>query len=147
MNSLQRFFQIPSVKFTVHLLLVGGFLANIYNIYNLYRIQAQANAESLVFQKLIQENNESKNEKDYYNSALYQEKYAKEINYKKKGEEVLDTSLLETVDNQNPNYIPEKKKQEFNNIQRWQMCFFGSTIKQENVQVNSQFGFEPLCKV
>lgn len=125
MDSLRNFFQIPLVKFGVHLFLMMGIMLNIYNFYNIFRLENVFENEQKSLALITRENTDAKNQRDYFSSDLYKEKYAKEQNFRKKGEEVIDTSILETVETKNPNYIPEVKTDTSSNIDKWWKCFFG----------------------
>jgi cell division protein FtsL len=144
MYTLKSFFQVPLVKFTVHLVLVLGLVLNIYNLYSWYRVNSNLNKDLKNLSDLAQLNSESKNEQGYYNTDLYKEKYAKDSGFKNKSEDVIDTSLVETNDNKNPDFVPKKEVVTVSNIEKWLYCFFGggdTTVKRETA------GFSPECKV
>lgn len=126
MNSLKKLFQIPIVRLCVHGVLILGLFINLYNLYNLYSVQSTLNNEKKDLADLVQSNLDSKNQKDYFNSELYKEKYSKENNYRSRGEEVIDTSTIETTTNQPAVYKPDQSKSEQNNIQKWLEYIFVS---------------------
>jgi len=119
MIGLKKLFQIPIIRFSLHLMLILGLFVNLFNLYNLYSAQNSLGIEKKNLADLVQSNLDSKNKKDYFNSDLYKEKYSKENNYRSRGEEVIDTSTIETTTNQPAVYRPDQSKQEQNNIQKW----------------------------
>lgn len=133
MNSLSKFFQIPLIKFSVHIVLLAGLFVNIYNIYGNYQLSNKIIKEKTTLQVLTQQNLDSRNEKDYYSSEIYKEKYAKENNFKNRGEQVVDTSDLETSFNRNVSYTPTISKSEVNNLSKWWKCLFGNSDSAEKI--------------
>lgn len=102
-----------------------GIILNIYNFYSIFRLENAFENEKKSLALITRENTDAKNQRDYFSSDLYKEKYIKEQNFRKKDEEVIDTSILETIDTKNPNYVPEVKTDTSNNIDKWWKCFFG----------------------
>lgn len=131
--TIKEFFSIPSVRFSIHILIVLGIMLNIYQIYRIDKIQQDLNREKNVLGILTQENNDAKNEKDYYGSYLFKEKYAKDNeNYKIRGENVIDTSLVEPDSNTNDtNYRPTEIKKVKTNWEKWWDVFFLAPINQK----------------
>jgi hypothetical protein len=123
--TIKAFFSIPSVMFAVHVFLVVGVMANVYQMYRIYNIQKDIDREQGVLGLLTQENNDGKNNKDYFTSSLFKEKYAKDNGYKIRGEQVIDTSLIESEQKDaNSAYTPEKETQQKPNWQKWYEFFF-----------------------
>jgi hypothetical protein len=145
MDGLKRTFQIPLVRFTVHIVLMVGLFLNIYNIYSWYKVNSGLSAESKAYSDLVQLNSESKNQQGYYNTDIYQEKYAKESGFKNKDEDVIDTSLVETNDSKAPNYVPQQSIPQLSNAEKWLLCFFGgnSNVVSDS---NSANQLTPDCK-
>jgi len=125
--TLRTFFQIPIVKLTIHILIVAGLAANIWQFYRVWDINQKIDKENKQLEILKQQTNDARNQKDYFNSDLYKEKYSKQdLNFKKKGEEVIDTSLLENVnDNSGSTYIPSSSNNSNSNLQKWIEFLFG----------------------
>jgi hypothetical protein len=119
--TLKSFFQIPLVKFGVHVILLVGFFLNAFYFYRVWEMQKKIDTEKRTLAIVRQENSDSRNQKDYYTSDLYKEKFAKEENFKKKGEMVVDTSSVElaTGGQGNTNYIPDTNKEEKSNVEKW----------------------------
>jgi hypothetical protein len=123
--TLKAFFQIPLVKFIVHVLLVVGVGLNIFHFYRVWDMQQKIEAERRQLSILRQENSDARNQRDYYASDLYKEKFAKEQNFKMRGEEVIDTSVLDsTGETKSNNYIPKNLNQNKSNVQKWWEYFF-----------------------
>lgn len=131
--TIKEFFSIPSVRFSIHILIVLGIMLNIYQIYRIDKIQQDINREKNVLGILTQENNDAKNDKDYYGSYLFKEKYAKDNeNYKIRGENVIDTSLVEPdSDTNDTNYKPAEVKKIKSNWEKWWDVFFLAPISQK----------------
>jgi hypothetical protein len=132
--TIKEFFSIPSVRFCVHVLIVLGVMINIYQLYRIDRIQQDLNKEKNVLGLLTQENSDSNNDKDYFGSYLFKEKYAKDTQgYKIRGEDVIDTSLVEPTSNSlDTNYKPSEVKKVKSNFQKWWDVFFLSPISQKS---------------
>jgi hypothetical protein len=132
--TIKDFFSIPSIRFSVHVLIVLGVMLNIYQLYRIDNIQRDLNKEQTVLSLLTQENSDTNNEKDYYGSYLFKEKYAKDYQgYKIRGETVIDTSLVEpdSVAN-NTNYKPTNIVKSKSNWEKWWDVFFLSPISKKN---------------
>jgi hypothetical protein len=125
--TLQNFFKIPAVKLAVHILIIAGLVANIWQFYRIWEINQKIESENRQLQILQQQTNDARNQKDYFSSDLYKEKYSKQdLNFKKKGEEVIDTSLLENVnDTSGSTYIPTANLDNNSNVQKWLNYLFG----------------------
>ena len=125
--TLYTFFQIPLVKLGVHILIVAGLTINIWQFYIIWDIDQKIAKESKQLEILSQQTNDARNQKDYFSSDLYKEKYSKQdLNVKKKGEEVIDTSLLENVNDKSGSlYIPPASSSNNNNVQKWIIYLFG----------------------
>lgn len=124
--NLKTFFQIPLVKFCVHLVIVAGFFVNMTHFYRVWEMERQIAKELRTLEILQQENADSRNQRDYFTSDLYREKYAKEENYKKRGEEVIDTSVLEpSTASQEANFLPVGQAKPLSNPEKWWLFFFG----------------------
>lgn len=125
--TLYTFFQIPLVKLGVHILIVAGLTINIWQFYRIWDIDQKIAKESKQLEILSQQTNDARNQKDYFSSDLYKEKYSKQdLNVKKKGEEVIDTSLLENVNDKSGSlYIPPASSSNNNNVQKWIIYLFG----------------------
>jgi hypothetical protein len=124
--TLRAFFQIPMVKFWVHVFLIVGLAVNAWQLYRTFDMQRKINAESRILAVLQQENNDSRNQRDYYTSDLYKEKYAKLQNFKKNGEQVVDTSVIESAEaNSTSTYIPEDGNQNQTNVEKWWSYLMG----------------------
>ena len=132
--TIKEFFSIPSVRFGVHVLLVLGVMINIYQLYRIDKIQRDLDKEKNVLGLLTQENNDANNEKDYFGSYLFKEKYAKDIEgYKVRGEEVIDTSLSEPDSSvNNINYKPAQISKAKTNWEKWWDVFFLAPINQKS---------------
>jgi hypothetical protein len=130
--TIRQFFSIPSVRFGVHVLIVVGVLINVYQLYRIDRIQQDLNKEKNILGILTQENNDARNDKDYFGSYLFKEKYAKDYQgFKIRGEDVIDTSLVEPDSNSsNTNYKPAEVKKTKSNWEKWWDVFFFSSINQ-----------------
>lgn len=89
-------------------------------------MQKRISKEQQLLDILVQENSDARNERDYFTSELYQEKYAKQENYKVRGEEVIDTSIVEPTSNsQVGNYIDPVVTREKSNPVKWLEYLFG----------------------
>ncbi len=123
--NLKEFFRLPIVMFMVHVFLLLGIFVNVYQLYRLDDIQREVDKKAFNLDTLRQQNEDSRNNKDYYNSDLFKEKFAKEEDFKKRGEIVIDTSLIEgEVNNPDSNYIPEEKIVEKSNpLMWWELIF------------------------
>jgi hypothetical protein len=132
--TIKEFFSIPSVRFGVHVLLVIGIMINIYQLYRIDKIQRDLENEKSVLGLLTQENSDANNEKDYFGSYLFKEKYAKDFQgYKIRGEEVIDTSLAEPDSNlNNNNYKPAQTTKVKSNWEKWWDVFFLAPINQKS---------------
>jgi len=119
--NLKLFFQIPVVIFCVHLLLGLGFLFNNFHLFRVWKVRHEI---SLVEQK-IRDVQVYSNTQSYFATDLYQEKFVKTKGFKKRGELVLDTSILEDTSNQENNWYIPKVKSKKTNLQKWYACFFG----------------------
>ena len=126
--SIQQFFRIPMVKLVVHVLIIAGLVANVWQFYRIWDINKKIDIESKQLQILKQQTNDARNQKDYFSSDLYKEKYSKQdLNLKKKGEEAIDTSLLENVnDSSGNNYVPAPSSTAGSNIEKWMFYLFGA---------------------
>ncbi len=118
--TIKTFVRLPAVRFGIHVLLLAGIFFNIAQLYRIHRIEKLIAEDELVLTLLEDANNEGKNKKDYYNSELFKEKYAKEKLYKVRGERVLDTSSIEG-DNEatEDEYIPEEDETNKSNYNKW----------------------------
>lgn len=117
--TIKTFIRLPVVRMSIHLILLIGIAFNVVQFFRISHLQNQVEEEQLVLQLLEETNNESKNKKDYYNSELYREVYAKQKLYKVRDERVLDSSSIEgdneelsgeyipqiEVDESRPNYV------------------------------------------
>lgn len=119
--NLKLFFEIPVVIFCVHLLLGLGFL---FNNFHLFRVWKVGHEISLVEQK-IRDTQVYSNTQSYFATDLYREKFVKTKGFKKRGELVLDTSILEDTSNQENNWYVPKVDSKKTNLQKWYTCFFG----------------------
>jgi hypothetical protein len=150
MNGLVKFFQIPIVKFCIHVFIITGLVINLYNLYNLYTVNISLKKNQAVFESLVQQNTESKNEKDYFNSDIYREKYAKSSGFKTSGEEVIDTSIVETVELDPISYAIDKNSSNQNNLEKWWSCLFSINSDTYSNSLNNDssiFGtITPQCK-
>lgn len=127
MNNLKTFFNIPLVKFTVHLVIIVGIGLNCVELYRVWLLSTHLQEQENELIALVQENNDARNQKDYFASNLYKEKYIKEQNFKKKGEQVVDTSTIETSEGQDVtnNYIPEISRPSDTNPEKWLSLIMG----------------------
>jgi hypothetical protein len=124
--TLQSFFQIPLVRLGVHLVIVIGFILSIWQFYTAWDMDQRISKEQQILDILIQENSDARNERDYFTSELYQEKYAKQENYKVRGEEVIDTSVIEpSSESEVGNYISPVVNEEKSNPVKWLEYLFG----------------------
>jgi len=124
--TLKTFFQIPLVRFGVHFVIVAGFLISIWHFYALWEMEKRIDKERTILDILVQENSDARNERDYFTSELYQEKYAKQENFKVRGEEVIDTSVIEpTSEDEVGNYISPVVSEEKSNPVKWLEYLFG----------------------
>ncbi|NJS41014.1 hypothetical protein HC766_01320 [Candidatus Gracilibacteria bacterium] len=104
-------------------LLLGVFV-NIYQLYRLDRIEKEVSTKEFNLNTLRQQNEDSRNQKDYLNSDIFKEKFAKEEGFKKRGEEVIDTTLIESQDSESSSYIPvEVESQKTKPILWWEFLF------------------------
>ena len=118
--TLQAFFQIPIVKFFTHVFLVVSIVLNIWQIYRYYDMQLKIENQTEVLSILKQENNDARNQRDYFTSDLYKERYAKEQNFRVNGESVISTAVIETQSNpQKVNFIPNKRRENQSNAEKW----------------------------
>ncbi len=123
--TLKDIFANEYVIFTVHVLLVSGVFLNITQLYRQYNIQKEFEKEKTVLSILTQDRKDLEDRKNYFGSPLYKEKYSKEIGYKSKGEQVLDTSQIEkSTSNEPTNFVPDQTKTYKNNWEKWWDVFF-----------------------
>jgi len=93
-----------------------------------YQDRQQINQILAQNKTLATSNSILKLQKDYFESAFYTEKSAKESQWKNIGETVIDTNNLQSKNqnqNQNQNYIPEIRKPERSNPEKWFRYIFG----------------------
>lgn len=127
--SLSKFFKLPIVQFSIHIMIVFGFALNIHQLYKIWgedaRIQ-QAEEDLLIIKN---RNNDYKNSGSYLYSDYYRDKYAKQqSNLKKDGEMIIDTSSFEGADSENNfTYIPKETEERKTKVEKWMDCFFSST--------------------
>jgi hypothetical protein len=122
--NLTEFFSKPIVIFAVHTILMLGLFVNIFQLYRLDKIQKEVSTMEFNLDTLRQEKESSAGKKDYYNSEIFKEKYAKEENFKKRGEEVIDTSLVEGENTENNSYVPvDLESGKSNPILWWEFLF------------------------
>ena len=121
---IQEFFSKPVVVFGVHVFLLLGVFVNIYQLYRLDRIEKEVSTKEFSLDTLRQQNEDSRNQKDYFNSDIFKEKFAKEEGFKKRGEEVIDTTLIESENSESSTYIPQEvETQKTNPILWWEFLF------------------------
>lgn len=124
--TLTTFFAIPVVRFGVHAVIIGGFVLSMVQFYALWGMNQRISKQQQMLDILQQENSDARNERDYFTSPLYQEKYAKSENYKLRGEEVIDTSIIEpSSESEVGNYISPVVNTEKNNPTKWVDYIFG----------------------
>jgi hypothetical protein len=119
--TINTFVKLPIVRFGIHFIIVVGVLFNCIQLYRISKLKKEVEENKLLYSVIKNENNEGKNRKDYYNSSLYKEIYAKEKQYKVRDEVVLDTQDIEG-DNQNikEEYIPQTTEvKEYPNYIKW----------------------------
>jgi hypothetical protein len=141
-TQLQKFFTIPYIKFTIHLVIVVGLFLNIFYLYDYWSANKSISNQRTILDTVIQQSNELKSEQSYFSSDIYREKYSKELNFKNRGEKVVDTSVIESLDSKVPPvYIPEKNKKQPSNMEKWIVCLFG-----ESVEKTSYSNLNTICR-
>jgi hypothetical protein len=123
--TLKDIFANEYVIFMVHVLLVTGVFLNISQLYRQYNIVKEFDKEKTVLSILTQDRKDLEDRKNYFGSELYKEKFGKEVGYKSKGEQVIDTSQIEkSTSNEPTNYIPDESKVYKSNWEKWWDVFF-----------------------
>jgi hypothetical protein len=119
-----KFLELPIFKFLVHVFLLVALAISIYQYYeswqNQVKIEQEKTQTALIYENL--DNLRSPN--NYLNSDLYKEKLSRDLNLKKEGEEVIDTSGIEALEQTPSNYIPPEKIERKSNVEKWWDCFF-----------------------
>jgi hypothetical protein len=120
--NLNEFLTNPIVKITIHVVIILGLTINIFHLYSTWQLKTTIEQRKTELSNI----EEKLNQRNYYESDLYKEKYIKERSFKKRGEEVIDTSSLEdSGDIIKPSYIPDPRSEEKSNVEKWINCFFG----------------------
>ena len=119
MSQFEKFFKSLSFQMLTHgviLVLIG------FNIFYLLDIQACQNYNLSLSTKnssLTRELEQIENQEAYQNSQLFQDKEIKQRNYKNKGEQIIDLSLVEKQPvNSATSYIPSQVV-ENSNLKKW----------------------------
>jgi hypothetical protein len=123
--TIKEFFSKEYAIFGIHVLLVTGVMLNIFQFYRQYTIRQQFSKEQGYISVLLQEKRDTEQRKGYISSDLYKEKFAKESNYKTKGEQVIDTSNIEENTSSEPSeYKPTEQTTNKKNWEKWWEIFF-----------------------
>ena len=120
--TLKTFVKLPIVRLGVHVILVVGIMLNIVQFFRIARAQQVVAEKELALTVLEDINSESQSQKGYYTSDLYEEIYAKEKQYRVRGEQVLDTQNLEgESDAREGEYLPDESslEPEKSNPRKW----------------------------
>lgn len=119
-----KILELPIFKFAVHVFLLVALAISIYQYYeswqNQVKIEQEKTQTALIYENL--DNLRSPN--NYLNSEIYKEKLSRDLNLKKEGEEVIDTSGVEDLEQTPSNYIPPEKIDRKSNVEKWWECFF-----------------------
>jgi hypothetical protein len=119
-----KFLELPIFKFAVHVFLLVALGLSIYQYYESWRMEVQIEEEQTQI-ALIQENLDNlRSPNNYLNSDIYKEKLSRDLNLKKEGEQVIDTSGVEDLEQTPSNYVPPEKISRKSNIEKWWDCFF-----------------------
>jgi len=124
MNNLSTFFQIPLVRLAIHVIIIAGFVLNIYQFYRVWEVQVATNQSRTILETW----SDLDTQEAYLQSPLYKEKFSKDKNYSKRGEEVIDTSAVEDGTKPQPNefiYASSSAVGQKSNVEKWWECFFG----------------------
>ncbi len=125
MTKIQNFFNIPYIKLIFNLFIITGLFLNIFYFFDYWYSQRLLTRDQDTLSALTQFNSELKNEQTYFSSEVYKEKYAKELNFKNRGEKIIDTSVIEYLDSSEKiNYTPNTSKKYISNTEKWIVCLF-----------------------
>lgn len=125
--TLKEFFSTPLFRFLIHFIIIVGFWMNIWNVYRIWDMDYLIQNELRILSLLEQQNSDNRNQRDYFTSDLYEEKYAKQENFKLRDEEVIDTSVLEpSSQDGTSSYIGKDAKSNKSNIEKWYEYIFGA---------------------
>lgn len=98
---------------------------SISQLYRVWEMDKEIKQSDSFLSLVREQNNNSRNQSDYFSSELYKNSLAKNQNFKVKDEEVLDTSPIEPVtDTKDVNFIPKKNSLRTHNIELWWEYFF-----------------------
>jgi len=125
MNNLSTFFQIPLIRFAVHLIIIVGFTLNMVQFYRVWQVNVAIEQQKTTLEIW----NDLTTHEAYLRSNLYAEKYSKDKNYRKIGEEVIDTSSIEEIYRPSQEeiiYAPASLVNQKSNLEKWWECFFGN---------------------
>lgn len=119
-----RFLELPIFKFGVHLFLLLSLFLSIYQYYETWILGVNISKEQTKI-AIIQENLDNlRSPNNYLSSDIYKTKLSRDLNLIQQGEEVIDTSGIESVEQLPTNYIPPAKIDRKTNTEKWWDCFF-----------------------
>jgi hypothetical protein len=125
--TLKEFFSTPLFRFLIHFVIIVGFWINIWNVYRIWDMDYQIQNELRILSLLEQQNSDNRNQRDYFTSDLYEEKYAKQENFKLRDEEVIDTSVIEPSNQiESSSYIGQDAVGTKSNVEKWYEFIFGA---------------------
>ena len=119
MTKFEKFFNSFTFQATAHGLILVIVCLNIFYILQIQACQNFNQVLSTRISSLTKELEQIDNQEAYQNSQLFQDKEIKQRNYKNKGEQTIDLSLIEKQpDNPDLNYIPSQVSQD-SNFKKW----------------------------
>ena len=126
-DPVKNFFQIPLVRFGVHVVLLSGLILIVTQYWKNYQEKQEIQRLLDYNMSLASANSLLKIQKDYFESNIYAEKSAKEAEWKNRGEIVVNTGRIEPAQPEKANdYIPDEQKiTEDNNPKKWFQFLFG----------------------
>lgn len=120
-----KLLELPVFRFLVHVFLLLALAVSLYQYYESWVISVNIRREQTAI-ALIQENLDNlRGPNNYLNSDIYKVKLSRDLNLKRQGEEVIDTSGIEHVNQAPFEYIPASKIERKTNLEKWWDCFFG----------------------
>jgi hypothetical protein len=119
-----KFTELPIFSFLVHVFLLVALALSVYQYYQSWQTEVLIREEKTSI-ALIQENLDNlRSPNNYLNSEVYKDKLGRDLNLKQEGEEVIDTSGVEDLEQDPSSYIPPEKIDRKTNAEKWWDCFF-----------------------
>lgn len=126
---LNTVLELPIIRLGIHIAIVIGFVLIIWQAYANWEMDKNIDREEETLFVLKQANIDGRNTRDYDTSDLNLEKYVKRENYKKRGEEVIDTSVIEpSSDSEIGNYLNPSASNQKSNTSLWFDYLFSKNL-------------------